>query len=250
MKSIVCLLLCLAVAAFAQPSLNNESIVKMTKAGLGEDVIISSIKSQLGLYQLGADDLIALKKAGVSDKIITAMIDKSNLGVNGGSAAGSAGQTAPDPAPASSTGTTPPPAATSPAVDSNPAPAPSGAPVPLSGSKIFIAPMENGLDGFITAEIIKQRLPLNIVTEESMSDFVMAGASQKQDDHWYNTVFGGKDKNEGNVRILNGRTKQMVWAGEAGDRSMWFGGLKRGGQRKVAERIVAKLKKDLSSNLR
>jgi hypothetical protein len=41
------------------------------------------------------------------------------------------------------------------------------------------------------------------------------------------------------------KEKQLVWAGEAGDRSMWWGGLKRGGQRKVADRIVNQLKKDL-----
>jgi hypothetical protein len=37
----------------------------------------------------------------------------------------------------------------------------------------------------------------------------------------------------------------MVWAGEAGDRSLWYGGWKRGGERKVAERIVRQMKKDL-----
>ncbi len=37
----------------------------------------------------------------------------------------------------------------------------------------------------------------------------------------------------------------MVWAGEAGDRSMWYGSWKRGGERKIADRIVSKMKKDL-----
>jgi hypothetical protein len=37
----------------------------------------------------------------------------------------------------------------------------------------------------------------------------------------------------------------MIWAGEAGDRSLWWGSLKRGGQRKVADRIVSKMKDDL-----
>jgi len=41
------------------------------------------------------------------------------------------------------------------------------------------------------------------------------------------------------------KTKQMVWAGEAGDRSLCWGGLKRGGQRKVAVRIVEQMQKDL-----
>src|SRR5580700_3646547 len=94
-----------------------------------------------------------------------------------------------------------------------------------NGSKVFIATMENGLDGFIAPEIIKKKIPIVIVTEESQADFVLSGASLKADDRWYNVVFGGKDKNEGNVRLLDVKTKQMVWAGEAGDRSLWWGSL-------------------------
>lgn len=115
----------------------------------------------------------------------------------------------------------------------------------LEGAHIFISPMQGGLDGFLASEIIKSHLPVTVVTEEKDADVVMVGASLKADDHWYNTVFGGKDKNEGNVRILNVKSHEMVWAGEAGDRSLWFTAFKRGGERKVAERIVKQLRKDM-----
>ena len=114
-----------------------------------------------------------------------------------------------------------------------------------AGSKVFIAPMEGNLNGFIAPEIIKKKIPLVIVTEEKDADFILTGASIKADDKWYHTVFGGKDKNEGNVQLISVKDKQMVWAGEAGDRSMLWGGLKRGGQRKVADRIAKQMKKDL-----
>ncbi len=114
-----------------------------------------------------------------------------------------------------------------------------------SGSKIFISEMEGKLDGFIAPEIIKQKLPFRVVLDEKEADFVLAGASIKADDKWYHAAFGGKDKNEGNVRLLDIKQKTMVWAGEAGDRSLWYGGLRRGGQRKVAQRIVKQMKKDL-----
>jgi hypothetical protein len=113
------------------------------------------------------------------------------------------------------------------------------------GSKVFIAPMEGQLDGFLAPEIIKQRLPVSVVLEEKDADFVLAGASIKADDKWYHVAFGGKDKNEGNVRLLDVKGKAMVWAGEAGDRSLWTGGFRRGGQRKVAERIIKQMRKDL-----
>ncbi len=114
-----------------------------------------------------------------------------------------------------------------------------------SGSKLFIAPMEGNLHPFIAAEILKKKLPVVVVTEDKDADFILTGASIRGDDKWYHTVFGGKDKNEGRVQLISVKDKTMVWAGEAGDRSLMWGGLRRGGQRKVADRIVSKMKDDL-----
>ena len=114
-----------------------------------------------------------------------------------------------------------------------------------AGSKIFIAEMEGGLHSFLAPEIIKKKVPLTVVTEESQADFILTGMSIRGDDKWYHSVFGGKDKNEGSVQLISVKDKTIVWAGEAGDRSMLWGGLRRGGQRKVADRIVKRLKKDL-----
>jgi hypothetical protein len=112
-----------------------------------------------------------------------------------------------------------------------------------AGSKIYIAQMEGGLDGFIAPELLKKHIPVVVVTQESDAEHILSGGSLKADDHWYNTVFGGKDKNE--VRLLNIKDRTMVWAGEAGDRSLWWANLKQGGQRKVADRIARRMKKDL-----
>ncbi len=59
----------------AEP-LTNDSILKLVAAGLGEDTIVRIVQSQAGDYSLGADNIIALKKAGVSEKIITAMLNR------------------------------------------------------------------------------------------------------------------------------------------------------------------------------
>lgn len=66
----------LAAALLAQTALTNDSIVRMAKAGLGEEIILSTVRSQPGRYATSPDDLIALKAAGVTDKVIAAMIDK------------------------------------------------------------------------------------------------------------------------------------------------------------------------------
>jgi hypothetical protein len=59
------------------PAMNNESVLKMVKAGLGDDLVIQTINTQPGQYVTDADSLVALKTAGVSERVITAMVNKS-----------------------------------------------------------------------------------------------------------------------------------------------------------------------------
>jgi hypothetical protein len=54
--------------------LDNAEILRMAKAGLGDDVLIQSIQVQPGHYDTAPDDLIALKTAGLSDRVIAAMV--------------------------------------------------------------------------------------------------------------------------------------------------------------------------------
>ena len=115
-----------------------------------------------------------------------------------------------------------------------------------SGSRIYISPMEGKLDGFIAAELVKKKLPIVVIIDEKDADYIIAGASIRGDDKWFHSVFGtGKDKNEANIQVISVKTKTVVWAGEAGDRSLWWGGIKRGGQRRVADRLIDKLKEEL-----
>jgi hypothetical protein len=58
-------------------AMNNESVMKMAKAGLGDDLIIETVNTQPGKYITDADSLVILKGAGISDRVITAMINKS-----------------------------------------------------------------------------------------------------------------------------------------------------------------------------
>src|ERR1051325_1049546 len=58
-----------------QAALSNDSILKLVKAGMGEDVILSMVNSQPGQYSLTTDNLIVLKQAGASDKVIAAMVN-------------------------------------------------------------------------------------------------------------------------------------------------------------------------------
>lgn len=71
--------LLVVVAAFvvmAQEAMTNEGVVQLVKSGLSEGLIESIIRQQPGTYTLGAAELVTLKEAGVSERLITAMLDK------------------------------------------------------------------------------------------------------------------------------------------------------------------------------
>jgi hypothetical protein len=53
--------------------IGNDDIVKMAKAGLSDDILVQTIQSKPGHYDMTPDDLIALKTAGVSDRVISTM---------------------------------------------------------------------------------------------------------------------------------------------------------------------------------
>ena len=71
----------------ASDTLTNESVVKLVKAGMGEDTIVGIVNSQPGRYSVSTDSLIALKQASVSDKVIAAMVrqnaKRTPVGVSG-----------------------------------------------------------------------------------------------------------------------------------------------------------------------
>jgi hypothetical protein len=120
----------------------------------------------------------------------------------------------------------------------------------LAGKKIFIAPMRGDLHPFIAAEIVKKKLPVVVVTERKDAEYILAGSFIKGDDKRNRTASGVTDKNQGSIQLINLKDKTLVWAGGADDRSMFLGGWSRGGQSKIAGRIVNKMKKDLFSHRR
>jgi hypothetical protein len=58
-----------------------EEVKSLAKAGLGDDLIISQIRSSATVYHLGTADIIALKTAGISEKVIDYMINTPSTAV-------------------------------------------------------------------------------------------------------------------------------------------------------------------------
>jgi hypothetical protein len=76
---IVSLVLTLSTALLAQQSqkeapLTNAAVVKLARAGFKEKTIISIISARIPAFDLSPDRMIELKRSGVSEKIIVAML--------------------------------------------------------------------------------------------------------------------------------------------------------------------------------
>jgi len=116
-----------------------------------------------------------------------------------------------------------------------------------SVKKIFIEKMDNDLDKYLRAEIIKQfKGSITVVLEAKDADGILAGVNEEQKGTGAKITgryLGLHDVATGTVSLLDKEGKVILWSDEAGDRSLLLGPLKRGGPRKVADRLVSKLKK-------
>lgn len=79
---IACLILFISYPSRAQqttePALTNADIIKLSKIGIGEDVIIAKINQAKEVdFKLDTDSLIKLKEEGLSQAIITAMLNRA-----------------------------------------------------------------------------------------------------------------------------------------------------------------------------
>src|SRR5918992_1329451 len=64
----------LAQTRQAQTALTNAAVVKLAKAGFKEKTIISIINTRIPNFDLSPDRMIELKRNGVTEKIIMAML--------------------------------------------------------------------------------------------------------------------------------------------------------------------------------
>ena len=69
-----------AIGVFAQSdALTNADIIEMTKSGLSPEIVLRKIRTSNTKFDVSAAGLIGLKKANLTDDVITAMIDRQEL---------------------------------------------------------------------------------------------------------------------------------------------------------------------------
>jgi hypothetical protein len=134
---------------------------------------------------------------------------------------------------------------------------PRGAPPPAASvpdlysvHKIFIDKMPNDLDLYLRAEFVKQmQRRIVVVLDKNDCDAILTGVMEEEKGTGAKVTgryLGLHDVATGTVSLLDREGKVLLWSDEAGDRSLLLGPMARGGERKVASRLVTKLKKAMS----
>jgi hypothetical protein len=122
----------------------------------------------------------------------------------------------------------------------------SGAPTDTSiprNSRIYIEPMQ-GFETYLAAAMRKKEVPLTLVSEPDLADFIVSGSSEKKNAGWAKTIFlgDGRGSASASMQIVNVRSKVVVYA-DSSDRSS-----ANRGNRSTAEKLAKYLKKKIEDD--
>ena len=117
--------------------------------------------------------------------------------------------------------------------------------------KVYIEKMPNDLDQYLRAEIGKQfKGRLVVVLKNEDADGIITGVNEEQKGTAAKVTgryLGLHDTVNGTISLLDKTESEILWSNEAGDRNLFFGIAHRGGERKVADRLIGKLKKAMEA---
>ncbi|MGC1371350.1 MAG: hypothetical protein WA824_04350 [Candidatus Sulfotelmatobacter sp.] len=103
--------------------------------------------------------------------------------------------------------------------------------------KVYVEPMENHLDQYLTSEISRQfHGSLQIVTSAAQADAVLKGVN-----------LGAQSTNKATVNLVDPTGKIVLWSGTAADREGKFLDVKHGGLQAVASHLIHELHKAMQS---
>lgn len=81
------------------------------------------------------------------------------------------------------------------------------------GSKVYVESM-NGFETYITAALEKKKVPLTVVSDESLADYVITGNAEHLKAGWAKMVFMGNihSDEQASVSMVSTKTKEVVFA--------------------------------------
>jgi hypothetical protein len=113
--------------------------------------------------------------------------------------------------------------------------------------KIFVDPMAHDLDKYIKEEIPRQMKDrVSIVVNKDDADAILTGVDEEETGAGKKLTgryLGLHSVATGTLSLLDKEGKTLLWSDDAGDQALMFTALKKGGQRKVAKRLVGKFLK-------
>jgi len=88
-----------------------------------------------------------------------------------------------------------------------------GSAVIPAGSKIYIAPLHDGYEVYLSAAIIKKQVPVIVVEDRMKADFEMTGVTETDRAGWAKMLFtGSQNSNEqASIKIVNLKTDAVVY---------------------------------------
>lgn len=82
------------------------------------------------------------------------------------------------------------------------------------GARIYVAPIQNGFETYITAGLEKKKVPVVVVADRSKADYELTGISDTDKAGWAKMLFlGSQQTNESaSIKIVNLKTGNVVFA--------------------------------------
>jgi len=110
-------------------------------------------------------------------------------------------------------------------------------------SRVYIQPMD-GFETYLAAAIRKKEVPIVMVTEPDLADFIISGTHDKKSAGWAKTIFLGDIRSHASasMQVTNVRTHVVVFA-DSSDRSS-----ANRGERSTAEKLAKYLKKKIEDD--
>jgi hypothetical protein len=109
-----------------------------------------------------------------------------------------------------------------------------------AGARLFVAPMEWNLDRYVTSEIQRQSLPVQLVARLEDADYVMTSVYQSLGSHLMSPGHYIQ------VKVVETNAGNQVWSTDANDYALFFGRLRPHGPSRAAGDVVRKLHRHLS----
>lgn len=82
----------------------------------------------------------------------------------------------------------------------------------MPGAKIFLEPMD-GFSTYLSAALLKKKVPVVVVDDRSKADFVVSGSSQVEKAGWAKTIFVSPNPHaEASIAVKDAHSGNLVWA--------------------------------------